>query len=59
MKFEDIILQYLKDDKQAMKDLLTLFLNAVLQQEAEIQVVCLTKEVIREKLIATVIGNVL
>ncbi len=38
MKFEDIILKYLKDDKQAMKDLLTLFLNAVLQQEAKIQV---------------------
>ncbi len=38
MNIEDIILQYLKDDKQAMKDLLTLFLNAVLQQEAKIQV---------------------
>ncbi len=38
MNFKDIILQYLEDDKQAMKDLLTLFLNAVLQQEAKIQV---------------------
>ncbi len=38
MNFKDIILQYLEDDKQAMKSLLTLFLNAVLQEEAKAQV---------------------
>jgi len=38
MNFEDIILQYLEDGKQAMKDLLALFLNKVLQEEAKAQI---------------------
>ncbi len=35
MKFEDIVLQYLENDKQAMKQLLILFLNKVMQLQAE------------------------
>ena len=38
MKFEDIILQYLEDDKEAMKKFLSFFLNKVMLEEAKIQV---------------------
>jgi putative transposase len=38
MKFEDIMLQYLEDDKEAMKKLLSFFLNKVMLEEAKIQV---------------------
>jgi transposase-like protein len=38
MKLEDIILQYLEDDKEAMKKLLSFFLNKVMLEEAKIQV---------------------
>ena len=38
MKLRDIILQYLEDDKEAMKHLVSLFFNAVMKEEARMQV---------------------
>ena len=38
MKLKDIILQYLEDDKEAMKHLVSLFFNAVMKEEAKMQV---------------------
>ena len=38
MKLEDITLQYLEDDKEAMKNLISAFFNAVMKEEVNMQV---------------------